>query len=327
MNFNVVNGKKNPRRSAAVAASKIKLISDTKENISSPELDNTKNTARRLAYRNVSAASRKLILDILPSPSESETELKEPEIKKKQFQTSSCTARKSTGEPNVKKMDCKKECVNQKSRKSNSSRQQSLRTVGSMSPKRKKLAKPLEEGSSNSLSFENQRNLSQSTSADNHNIASSSQADSESEKGYGGKNAKSITKVIKEGPKQRSSSLLKIRKPRILRSPKSEPDVCSNYSSDSESQTESKDIDNSKDRTTAKRKRKAIATGKNISDGISEPTRAYQRRKRPKMNEENDSEELDYAKYKRVNRRSKIRTRNGGRRTVRYADDEDDCDM
>ncbi|KAL8190513.1 UNVERIFIED_CONTAM: hypothetical protein K2H54_055162 [Gekko kuhli] len=327
MNINGVNGKKNPRRSAAVAASKIKLISDIKENISGPEFDNAKNTARRLPYRSVSAAARKLILDILPSPSESETEPKECELKKKQFQTSSYITRKSIEEPNMKNLDCKKEhVVNQKSRKS-SSRQQSLRTVGSMSSQRKKFAEPLEEGSSNSLSFENQINLSQSTSADNHNIASSSPADSESEKGYGGKNVKSIKEAVKEKQKHRGSSLLKIRKPRTLRSSKSEPNGCSNYSSDSESQTVYKDIDNSKERTTEKRKRKATASGKNISDDISEPSRAYQRRKRPKVNEENDSEELDYAKYKRVNRRSKIRTRNGGRRTVRYADDEDDCDM
>ncbi|XP_077198828.1 bromodomain and WD repeat-containing protein 1 isoform X2 [Paroedura picta] len=315
-----VNGKKNPRRSAAVAANKIKLISDTKENISSPEFDNAKNTARRLPCRSVSAAARKLILDILPSSSESETDPKMHE--KKRIQTSSCTAKKS-GEPNTKNLDCKKECVeNQKSRKSNSSRQQSLRTVSSMSRRRKRLAKPLEEGSSHSPSFENQ--ISQSGSADNQNIASSSVTDSESEKGYGDKNVKSITEAVKEEQKQ--SSLSKIRKPTTLRSSKSEPDGCRNYSSDSESQTESKDIDSSKDRT-KKRKRKAMAASKNINDGISEPSRAYQRRKRPKVSEENDSEELDYAKYKRVNRRSKIRTRNGGRRTVRYADDEDDCDM
>lgn len=327
--INVVNGGKKLRRSAAVAASKIKLINDTKENISSPEFANTKNTARRLPYRSVSAAARKLILDILSSSSESETEQKECETKKKTFQTSSCTAKESSGEPNRKKLDCKKESVvNQKNRKNNSSRHQSLRTVGSISPKIKKLVKPLEEGSSNSLSFENLRNLSQSTSAGNQKLVCSSLADSESEKGYAGKNVTSIIKAVKEKQKQKHSSLLRIRKPRTLKSLslKSEPDGCSN-SSDSESQTESKNNDNSKDRTTEKRKRKAIATSKNISDSISEPSRAYQRRKRPRVNEENDSEELDYAKYKRVNRRSKIRTRNGGRRTVRYADDEDDCDM
>nr|XP_056714892.1 bromodomain and WD repeat-containing protein 1 [Euleptes europaea] len=323
MNINVVNGKKNPRHSAAVAASKIKLISDTKENISSPEGGDAKNTARRYPYRSVSAAARKLILDIPPSPSESETELKECEITRKKIRTSACIVRKSAGESNVKHLDSKKELiVNQKSRQSTSSRHQPLRTVGRVYPKRKKLVEPLEEGSSNSLSFANQRNLSRSSSADNHNIASNSLADSESEKKYGGKNAKCVTEAVTKGQKQRSS-LLKIRKP----GKKSEPDGCSNYSSDSESQTESKDINNSKDSTTEKRKRRAAETGKNISNGISEPSRANQRRKRPKVNEENDSEELDYTKYKRVNRRSKIKTRNGGRRTVRYADDEDDCEM
>uniref|UniRef100_A0ACB8FH76 Uncharacterized protein n=1 Tax=Sphaerodactylus townsendi TaxID=933632 RepID=A0ACB8FH76_9SAUR len=249
MNINVVNGKKNPRHSAAVAASKIKLISNTRESISSPEVGDAKKTAQRLPYRSMSAAARKLILDVLPSPSESETELTECES-----------------------------------------------------------------------------NLSQSTSADNHNISSNSLADSESEKKYGGKNVKSITEAVTEEQKQRSS-LLKIRKPGTLRRSKSEPDDCSNLPSDSESQTEFKDIDNSQSRTIKKRKRSATATDRSVSNGISELSRAYQRRKRPKVNEENDSEDLDYTKYKRVNRRSKIRTRNGGRRTVRYADDEDDCEM
>ncbi|XP_048348579.1 bromodomain and WD repeat-containing protein 1 isoform X2 [Sphaerodactylus townsendi] len=325
MNINVVNGKKNPRHSAAVAASKIKLISNTRESISSPEVGDAKKTAQRLPYRSMSAAARKLILDVLPSPSESETELTECEVKK-QFQTSSCTVRKFTGEPSMKHLDCNKECmVNRKSRQSTSSRQQSLRTVRRVYPKRKKLVEFL-EGSSNSLSFENQSNLSQSTSADNHNISSNSLADSESEKKYGGKNVKSITEAVTEEQKQRSS-LLKIRKPGTLRRSKSEPDDCSNLPSDSESQTEFKDIDNSQSRTIKKRKRSATATDRSVSNGISELSRAYQRRKRPKVNEENDSEDLDYTKYKRVNRRSKIRTRNGGRRTVRYADDEDDCEM
>ncbi|XP_054829119.1 bromodomain and WD repeat-containing protein 1 isoform X2 [Eublepharis macularius] len=326
MNSNIVKGRKNPRRSAAVAASKIKLINITKENFPSPEVEDSKYGTQRLPHSSISSAARKLILDDPPSPSESEIELKEYEMKRKQFQTNSCTARKSTGGSNQKHLDSKKECVvNQKSRQSNSSRK-SLRTVGGRSSKRKKCVEFSEEGSSNSLTYENQRDSSQSTSANNRNISRNSLADSESGKRYGGKNVKSITEAAKE-KKQDSSSLLKRRKLGTLRNAKSEPDGSSNCSSDSESQTESKDINNSKDRTTQKRKRRVIATGKNISDGVSEPSRAYQRRKRPKVNEENDSEELDFTKYQRVNRRSKIRTRNRGKRTVRYADDEDDCEM
>lgn len=47
--------------------------------------------------------------------------------------------------------------------------------------------------------------------------------------------------------------------------------------------------------------------------------------KRPRLNvDDNDWEDVDYAKSKRVLRRSKIKTRNQGRRTVRYHDGDDD---
>ncbi|XP_053168906.1 bromodomain and WD repeat-containing protein 1 isoform X2 [Hemicordylus capensis] len=325
MHISTLNGRKIPRRSAAVAANKIKLISDAKGELSSPEVRSMKNKNRKMPHRNASAAARKIILEDSPSPSENEMELKECEIKEKQFQTCSYTAKKSTREPEQKHLDSEKGNVGkQKSRHSNASRKHSLRTMGSAFPKRKKRAVEFsEEESSNSLTFEDQRDLIQSLSPVNHNIASNSTANSESEKGYDCKNVKSKSEAAKERGRG-TSALSKNRRPGTSRSSKSEPDgSCS--SSDLESQSDSQNI-NSEDRKTQKRKRKSFQS-KTFSDGLSESSRTRQRRKRPKVKEENDSEELDYTKYKRVNRRSKIRTRNGGKRTVRYADDEDDCEM
>uniref|UniRef100_A0A8D2LLB9 Bromodomain and WD repeat domain containing 1 n=1 Tax=Varanus komodoensis TaxID=61221 RepID=A0A8D2LLB9_VARKO len=66
LNIKTLNGKKITRRSAAVAASKIKLISDAREELSSSEVGYSRNKNRKLPYRNASAAARKLI-DDLPS--------------------------------------------------------------------------------------------------------------------------------------------------------------------------------------------------------------------------------------------------------------------
>ncbi|XP_066478380.1 bromodomain and WD repeat-containing protein 1 isoform X2 [Tiliqua scincoides] len=320
---NTLNGKKVPRRSAAVAASKIKLISDTKEELSGSEVGYTRHKYRKLPHRNASAAARKMILEDLPSPSESETELQECENGEKECQTSFYRARKQSREPGQQHLDSENEnMVEHNKRHCNSSRKYSLRTTGGIFPKRKKLvAESSDEGPSNRS--ENQTGSSQSQSPVNHKTRSNFTADSELEKGYGDKSARRNPRVVK-GEKSPGSALSDDRKPGTSRSSKSEPDGSSSSSSDSESQSDSKSISSSGER---KRKRKATPPGKTLSDGYSEPSRTLQRRKRPKVKEENDSEEFDCTKYKRVSRRSKIRTRNGGRRTVRYADDEDDCEM
>lgn len=314
---NTHNGKKVPRKSAAVAASKIKLISDAKEEFSSPDVAYSINKCRKLPHRNASAAARKMISEDLPSPSQSETELQESEIGGEE--NSSYTPRKHSREPRQQHFDSENETMVEKNnRHCSSSRKYSLRTMGGVFPKRKKLAaESSDEGSSTSLRSEDQKG---SLSPVKHKTRSNSAADSELDKGYGYKSIRRNTGVVKGEKSQ--SALPDDRKPGNSRCSKSKPD--GSFSSDSESQSDSKSISSSGER---KRKRKAIPTGKTLSDGYSENSRTPQRRKRPKVKEENDSEEFDCTKYKRVNRRSKIRTRNGGRRTVRYADDEDDCEM
>lgn len=100
--------------------------------------------------------------------------------------------------------------------------------------------------------------------------------------------------------------------------------------SDSElvSVTES-DVDCAKDAKTKKRKTrgkaKAVRKGKACTTAASRGARRQRQSKRPRLSvDDNDWEDLDYAKSKRGLRRSKIKTRNQGRRTVRYHDGDDD---
>uniref|UniRef100_A0A670Z7S2 Bromodomain and WD repeat domain containing 1 n=1 Tax=Pseudonaja textilis TaxID=8673 RepID=A0A670Z7S2_PSETE len=73
MNIKTLNGKKIPRRSAAVAASKIKLISDAKEEFSSSEVGYCRKKNRTLPFRSASVTARK-VLDDLPSLSDNESD-------------------------------------------------------------------------------------------------------------------------------------------------------------------------------------------------------------------------------------------------------------
>lgn len=100
-------------------------------------------------------------------------------------------------------------------------------------------------------------------------------------------------------------------------------------SSDSGSVTDS-DADCT-DNTKAQRKRRrkgksrVLSTGKPTTCNPPKTARRQRQSKCPRLSvDDNDWEDLDYAKAKRVVRRSKIKTRNQGRRTVRYHDGEDD---
>lgn len=72
-------------------------------------------------------------------------------------------------------------------------------------------------------------------------------------------------------------------------------------------------------------KAKVVRKGRAPPSNPAKPARHQRQSKCPRLNvDDNDWEDLDYAKAKRVVRRSKIKTRNQGRRTVRYHDGEDD---
>ncbi|XP_032075095.1 bromodomain and WD repeat-containing protein 1 isoform X1 [Thamnophis elegans] len=311
MTIKALNGKKIPRRSAAVAASKIKLISDAKEEFSGSEVGYCRKKNRIRPLRSASVAARK-VLDDLPSLSDSGTELKVHKIKGRNNQTCSYSPRQSNKTLKTRCLDAEEESVLKQRRRShsNGSRQVSIKS------EYKKITVKHFDDSSSSITSEEQKSSSQD------NVTSDSAADSELEKEYNFTNVRN-TRHNGEKDNMEQSALSKNKQLGIPESSKSEPDRSSHFSSDSETQTESKPINNNGGVKTTKRKRKATPANKN---GFSESFRIPQRRKRPKVNEENDSDELHYTKYKPINRRSKVKTRNRGRRTVRYADDEEDCE-
>lgn len=103
-------------------------------------------------------------------------------------------------------------------------------------------------------------------------------------------------------------------------SPKSDSDLASVAESDVDCADETK----TKKRKT-KGKAKVVRKGKTFTANICKTVRRQRQSKRPRFSaDDNDWEDLDYAQSKRVPRRSKIKTRNQGRRTVRYHDGDDD---
>uniref|UniRef100_A0A8C5S3A8 Bromodomain and WD repeat domain containing 1 n=1 Tax=Laticauda laticaudata TaxID=8630 RepID=A0A8C5S3A8_LATLA len=313
MNIKTLNGKKIPRRSAAVAASKIKLISDAKEDFSSSEVGYCRKKNRTLPLRSASVTARK-VLDDLPSLSDSGAELKEDKIKGRNNQICSHSTRQSSKALKARYLDAEEENVKRGREKishSNGSRQYPTKSVC------KKITIKHFDESSSSITSEEQKSSSQD------NVTSDSAADTELEKEYNFTNVRNTRHNGEREKMGQNISLSKNRQLGIPENSKSKPDRSSHFSSDSETQTESKPIKKRRGIKITKNKRKATPANKN---GFSESPRIPQRRKRPKANEENDSDELHYIKYKRINRRSKIRTRNRGRRTVRYADDEEDCE-
>lgn len=100
-------------------------------------------------------------------------------------------------------------------------------------------------------------------------------------------------------------------------------------SSDLGSVTES-DTDSPENTKTQRKKRrkgkgKVVRKGKSFTSDLSKTARHQRQSKCPRLSvRDKDWEDLDCAKATRFVRRSKIKTRNQGRRTVRYHDGEDD---
>lgn len=340
--------KKNPRRCATLAANKIKIMSDTKEELSSSESVYTAKKNRRQLHGNVSAASRKKpssnseIDACLKSENEKE---QLPGRKKLSCPESSAPKRKYISESEDEKTESEAEMkVTQKQNDAN--HKQAHKTVCAAALKN--LEYDSSEENSTNHKMENGRNWggsSQSTSAPNHHRTSNSEEEVDSDAAK--HKAKNIREVLNK--KSRASckraKLLDDFKETAESETGGKTDEktsvsknveapgtagCSkasfNCSSDSDSETDNSIYSDATE--TRKRKRKSEIIRKEITNsGSPKPSRRPQRRKRWKPNQENDSEDLDYTKYRRANRRSKIRTRNGGRRTVRYDDcDEDDDD-
>lgn len=337
------NEKKNPRRCATLAANKIKIMSDTKEELSSSESVYTVKKNRRQLHGSVSTASRKKLISSseVDGCLKSENEKEQLSGRKKlSCPESSAPKRKYISESENEKTESEAE---RKVTQQNSNYSQARKTVCAVALKN--LEYDSSEDNSTNHKMENGRNWrssSQSASAHNH---CTSNSEEEVDTDLAKHETKSIqvsnrktrasfkrSKLLDEfkessesetgGKKdEKSSASENVEAPGTAGSSK----ASFNCSSDSDSGTDNSIYSDATE--TRKRKRKSEGVRKEINNSNSlKPPRRPQRRKRWKPNQENDSEDLDYTKYRRANRRSKIRTRNGGRRTVRYDDCDDDDD-
>ncbi|XP_014793686.1 PREDICTED: bromodomain and WD repeat-containing protein 1 [Calidris pugnax] len=342
-----VTEKKNPRRCATLAANKIKIMSDTKEELSSSESFCTVKKNRRQLHGNVSAASRKKLIGSSEVDASLKSENEKEQLsgrKKLSCPESSAPKRKYISESENEKSDSEAEIVVTGKQNDDNHKPARKRVCATALTN---LEYDSSEENSTNHKAENGRkweSSSQSTSAHNHHT-------SNSEEEVDADVAKHKTKNVREVVNKKSrasckrSKLSDDFKETAESEPGGEKDERSslsenveapgtagsskasfNCSSDSDSETDNSVYSDATE--TRKRKRKLEIVRKEITNSSSlKPSRRPQRRKRWKPNQENDSEDLDYTKYRRANRRSKIRTRNCGRRTVRYNDcDEDDDD-
>ncbi|KAM9627861.1 bromodomain and WD repeat-containing protein 1 isoform 2-T3 [Morphnus guianensis] len=341
-----VTEKKNPRRCATLAASKIKIMSDTKEELSSSESVYTVKKNRRQLHGNVSAASRKKLIGSLEIDACLKSENEKEQLsgrKKLSCPESSAPKRKYISESENEKTESEAE-IKVTQRQNDDNHNQAHKTVCAAALKN--LEYDSSEENSTNHRMANGRNWGssgQSTSAHNHHTSNSEEeVDSDLAK-HETKNIREVSNKkcraafkrsklldnFKEtaesetgGKKDEKSSVSEnVEVPGTAGSSK----ASFNCSSDSDSGTDNSIYSDATE--TRKRKRKSEMVRKEITNSnLPKPSRRPQRRKRWKPNQENDSEDLDYTKYRRANRRSKIRTRNGGRRTVRYDDCDDDDD-
>ncbi|KAF4797070.1 bromodomain and WD repeat domain containing 1 [Turdus rufiventris] len=336
-----VGEKKNPRRCATLAANKIKIMSDAKEELSSSESVYPVRKNRRQLQGGVSSACRKKLFDSSELEACSRSEQESEQVggrKKPSGPESSVSKRKYVIESENERTDSETETQKQ----SNNHTQ----------PHEPLCAAALnhfdydssEENSTNHR-VENGGNWGisrRAASAHNHCTSNSEEeVDSDLAK-LETKNtrvaankkprasfkrlkpvgdSKETTESQTAGKKEEKSSV-----PEDVEAPGTAGSSKANFrcfSSDSAS-------DNTvcSDATeTRKRKRKPKAVRKEtINSMLLKPSRRPQRRKRRKGSQEQDSEEVEYGECRRAPRRSKIRTRNGGRRTVRYDDGDDDDD-
>lgn len=331
--------KKNPRRCATLAANKIKIMSDTKEELSSSESVCTVKKNRRQLHGSASGASKKKPIsssDIDVSVM-SENEKEQDSDGKNDFCSGSSAPKRKYISESEEKTESEVEI--EVTKKENDNDSQTKRTESDAALKN--TFDSSEENSTNHK-VENGRNWrtsGQSTSAYNHHV-------SNSEEEVSSELAKRETKTIRRARNKRSRAPLKrlklsndlketsesaagrkieekssvsenVETPGTAGSSKANL----NCSSDSDSGTDNSIYSDA----TETKKRKTDIVRREISN-LPKTSRRPQRRKRRKPNQENDSEDLEYTKYRRANRRTKIRTRNRGRRTVRYDDCDDDDD-
>uniref|UniRef100_A0A8C0C166 Bromodomain and WD repeat-containing protein 1 n=1 Tax=Buteo japonicus TaxID=224669 RepID=A0A8C0C166_9AVES len=277
--------RKTPRRSAAVAANKLRLMSDVEEEVSSSESVGIGCKNRKLPHRNASAAARRMLLegseDDVGLKSESEKEIEEQLTKRKILSQSGSSAarRKFVSESENGTSDSETDMqMKQKNWQSNGHKE--LRgTVHSVSPKMRSPTLDFSEEDSKSHNSEDgssQKVSDQSTPAQSKPAVSNSEdeVDSESDRWNGRKatglqlaaplkkakvlsdledTAESETEDKEDGRSFISESLVPTK---IAGSSKSGPGASFNHSSDTEPETDSNNSNYCETSKTKKRKRK-----------------------------------------------------------------------
>ncbi|NXC59960.1 BRWD1 protein, partial [Aleadryas rufinucha] len=331
--------KKNPRRCATLAANKIKIMSDAKEELSSSESVYPVRKNRKQLQGSVSSACRKKLFDSseVEACSKSENEREQVSGRKKpSCPESSVSKRKYIIESENERTDSETETQKQ-------------------SANHKQPHKPLCAAALNNFDYDSSEENStnhrvenggnwgisrQAASAHNHCTSNSEEevdcdlAKLETKNTRVAANKKSrasfkrskLVDGFKEttesetgGKKEEKSSV-----PEDVEAPGTAGSSKANFNCfSSDSGTDNTICSDATE--TRKRKRKSKPTRKEIPELDSlKPSRRPQRRKRRKGSQERDSEDVEYGECRRAQRRSKIRTRNGGRRTVRYDDGDDD---
>uniref|UniRef100_A0A8C3ME31 Bromodomain and WD repeat-containing protein 1 n=1 Tax=Geospiza parvula TaxID=87175 RepID=A0A8C3ME31_GEOPR len=333
-----VGEKKNPRRCATLAASKIKIMSDAKEELSSSESVYPARKNRKQLQGSVSSACRKKLFNSseVEACSKSENESEQVSGRKKP----------SCSESSVSK---RKYIIESENERTDSETETQKQSDNHVQPHKPLCAAALnnfdydssEENSTNHR-VENGGNWGisrQAASAHNHCTSNSEEEvdsdlaklETKNTRVAANKKPRASFKRLKRvddfketesemgGKREEKSSVSEdVEAPGTAGSSKTNFPC---FSSDSGTDTTiCSDATESR-----KRKRKSKPGRKETlnHDSLKPCRRRPQRRKRRKGSQEQDSEELEFSQGRRQ-RRSKIRTRNGGRRTVRYHDDDDD---
>ncbi|XP_059576728.1 LOW QUALITY PROTEIN: bromodomain and WD repeat-containing protein 1 [Alligator mississippiensis] len=342
-----------PRRSATLAANKIKKMSDTKEQLSSSESAHTGKKSRKLLHCNAFAPSRKRPMDSsemdtsLKSESDKEQKSNIPTGKKPSCPDLVAAKRKYISDSERVKSESEADMKVAQKKRHSKDYKQLYQTAYAESLNVKNPTEEFSEEVSKSLKSEDEgswKPSSQLLSTNKCGGVNNSEDEADFESGSAMTNQKARTSrgrvkscgvkdtlEVETGERGDGNTVSHSMEPcRTARSSKSGLHANFDCSSHLGSETDSSNSNYSAATKTRKRKRKGktkvIRRGRISNSNVSKPSRRPQRRKRLKLNQENDSDDLDYTKYKRANRRSKIRTRNGGRRTVRYDDDGDDDD-
>uniref|UniRef100_A0A8C5IBE8 Uncharacterized protein n=1 Tax=Junco hyemalis TaxID=40217 RepID=A0A8C5IBE8_JUNHY len=338
-----VGEKKNPRRCATLAASKIRIMSDAKEELSSSESVYPARKNRKQLQGGVSSACRKKLFNSSEVEACSKSENESEQV---------CGRKKlSCSESSVSKRKYILESENERTDSETETQRQSDNHVQPHEPLCAAALNNFDYDSSEENStnhrVENGGNWGisrQAASAHNHCTSNSEEeVDSDLAK-LETKNTrvaankkprasfKRLKRVddLKEGESEMGGKREEKREERSSVSEDVEAPGTAGSSKttfpcfSSDSGTDSTICSDATD--TRKRKRKCRAGRKEglSHDSLRPRRRRPQRRKRRKGSQEQDSEELEFGRARQRPRRSKIRTRNGGRRTVRYHDDDDD---